>query len=770
MSVGVSQLRGPVPAAGRAGPAPAARDDRGRRLHEPLLDPVTARVVTLLALIAFGAVHWMLMVVPAAGGRALATVAICSAATGLLVLARRLGRLPRAALVAVTIVAGMVLSALAGGIPADLLEPRNWDELGAIVRSGTSALPGARVPYAGLDEQLRLVIPLGGTLLALLGTLLACWPRRGGRFGYTLPALVALVTLYAVPAVSLIIGAEFLRGALLALLVLAFLRLHRLRRRDATAALGVAGGAAVLALAAAPALDTADPWFDYEAWAQDAAGANSTAFNWSHSYGVLSWPRDGRELLRIESRQRSYWKVDDLDVFDGRRWTVLPGGFGRNHSGVLFGGVTPDRFRDWSFDVRVSVRALRSELLPLAGSAGVVDFPQRVASQLRTGVWTVGRPIRRGDAYQATVYLPQPSSRELATAGTEYSLELIPYTSFETVPAGGAPGERPVPVWTPGFYGAEPVLAPRGRVPAADVLEGGSLRRIWRLSQRLRAQSRTPYEYLRAVERYLDDGFRYDEAPPNASRTLDGFLFDTKAGFCQHYSGAMALLLRMGGIPARVATGFAPGSYDRRSKQYVVRDLDAHSWVEAFFPHIGWVTFDPTPAAAPPRSQALSDAASAASGDERDLGTTQVTTPKPFIEPKGGGTPWVAIAGAGLAVALLAGLGRWALVRHRRPRTGPVTELERALRSAGVTVPPGATLQALEARLRRWPAAVEYVAALRAQRFGAGAAGPTAAQRRGLRRALGHGRGPLARARTWAALPPRLRHPGRPRTPGLDLH
>jgi hypothetical protein len=290
------------------------------------------------------------------------------------------------------------------------------------------------------------------------------------------------------------------------------------------------------------------------------------------------------------------------------------------------------------------------------------------------------------------------------------------------------------------------------------VLEASPLRRIWRLSERLRAASSTPYEYVKAVERHLDEGFTYSEVPPSASRTLDGFLFDTKSGFCQHYSGAMALLLRMGGIPARVATGFAPGSYDRRAKEYVVRDLDAHSWVEAFFPHIGWVTFDPTPAAAPPRSQALSDAATAARGDVRDLGTTQVSTPKPFIEARDDEAAWGTI-GAVLLAALAAGGAAWLVLARRRPRPGALTELERALRSAGVPVPPGATLQALEARLSRWPGAAEYVAALRAQRYGPGTAGPTAAQRRRLRRALGHGRGPLTRARTWLALPPRMHRP-----------
>ncbi len=128
----------------------------------------------------------------------------------------------------------------------------------------------------------------------------------------------------------------------------------------------------------------------------------------------------------------------------------------------------------------------------------------------------------------------------------------------------------------------------------------------WRLAKRLMRQSRTPYDYVTNVDRYLHDGFSYDETPDPVSpgrATLDGFLLETKSGYCQHFSGAMALLLRMGGVPARVVTGFSPGGYSERKHAWIVRDTDAHSWVEAWFDGLGWVTFDPTPSATPARSQ-----------------------------------------------------------------------------------------------------------------------------------------------------------------------
>src|ERR1700743_3981975 len=65
----------------------------------------------------------------------------------------------------------------------------------------------------------------------------------------------------------------------------------------------------------------------------------------------------------------------------------------------------------------------------------------------------------------------------------------------------------------------------------------------------------------------------------------------------------MALLLRMGGVAARVATGFTPGGYSAHQKQWIVRDTDAHAWDEVWFDGYGWVTIDPTPDASPARSQ-----------------------------------------------------------------------------------------------------------------------------------------------------------------------
>jgi len=76
---------------------------------------------------------------------------------------------------------------------------------------------------------------------------------------------------------------------------------------------------------------------------------------------------------------------------------------------------------------------------------------------------------------------------------------------------------------------------------------------------------------------------------------LATFLFEAKAGHCEYFASSMAILLRAAGIPTRVINGFLLGEYNPVGRDYIIRESDAHSWVEVYIPGQGWVEFDPTP-------------------------------------------------------------------------------------------------------------------------------------------------------------------------------
>ncbi len=117
-------------------------------------------------------------------------------------------------------------------------------------------------------------------------------------------------------------------------------------------------------------------------------------------------------------------------------------------------------------------------------------------------------------------------------------------------------------------------------------------------TQRIAGKATNPYAATVAIEAWLrsSGGFTYDETPPRVQGApLVQFVTRTKRGYCQHFAGAMALMLRYLGIPARVAAGFTSGSYDKEAGTWSVNDREAHTWVEVWFKGYGWLPFDPTP-------------------------------------------------------------------------------------------------------------------------------------------------------------------------------
>ena len=173
--------------------------------------------------------------------------------------------------------------------------------------------------------------------------------------------------------------------------------------------------------------------------------------------------------------------------------------------------------------------------------------------------------------------------------------------------------------------------------------------RIAKLAEEISASSTSNYDKALAIELYLRTHFGYTLELPRAvpRDPLANFLFERKQGHCEYFASSMAVMLRSLRIPSRIVNGFRTGEFNDLTGQYVVRASNAHSWVEAYFPGSGWVSFDPTPSDSLPtrtgwsRLQLYVDAAASFwrewiinydAGHQRTLGQEAASSSRRFFE------------------------------------------------------------------------------------------------------------------------------------------
>jgi transglutaminase-like putative cysteine protease len=123
-----------------------------------------------------------------------------------------------------------------------------------------------------------------------------------------------------------------------------------------------------------------------------------------------------------------------------------------------------------------------------------------------------------------------------------------------------------------------------------------SIPRVTELAESITAEKSTNFEKVIAIERYLQKNYKYTmtDFPFNLRDPISEFLFEKKSGHCEYFASGMVILLRTIGIPARLVNGFLEGEYNEIGGFYLVRNSDAHSWVEVYF-NGQWIPFDPSP-------------------------------------------------------------------------------------------------------------------------------------------------------------------------------
>lgn len=466
------------------------------------------------------------------------------------------------------------------------------------IRQGFLDFYDTQLPFNRLDFQLMhsvLLLAIFG-FVALAGVFIVA--RR--------PVLAALTVVAGVGWPATIMPGEFpLRTGAFALAgVFAILFLLREGARPARGLAQAAGvGAALLAVAvvasttdaiAKPAFLSWQSWDPYDR-PDDPV---SVDYIWNSNYNGISFPKKQTPVLRIkvEGPKRSlYWRATTLDDYTGQEWdesqSLAEATETEQIDVVGKDKLLPAAARNEDNWIRqdVTVEALRDR--HLIGSAQPVRWRPGTDAPVQTDdgdVVILPRSLQRDQRYTVWSYIPRAKPSQLNRFKGDYPDSLGRYLEIVY---------QPVPEW------AAPDRSAQMAVFFAqndDNFEVSSNRPLYEIASGVTAKARSPYQAVVALESWFREGggFTYDEKPEQpigGEPALVYFAQTSKEGYCQHYAGAMAAMLRFLGIPARVAAGFTSGTYDKGKKEWLVTDHNAHTWVEVWFPRFGWLPFDPTP-------------------------------------------------------------------------------------------------------------------------------------------------------------------------------
>jgi transglutaminase-like putative cysteine protease len=434
-----------------------------------------------------------------------------------------------------------------------------------------------RLPFDSAEHPQMHAVILTAIFGFTLAVALAVAARR---------ALLAVVLFFVAagwPATLLSGGNELGRG--LAILAVALALLAGMTERPSRLAL-IAAGAVLggsLALSSSPAV-AKSAFLDWQHWDfyTHPQKSVSVRYIWDARYDGVRFPKKKTTVLTIQAPNTPYyWRATVLDRFDGTHWLedVWPETAQQRRE------LMPVTARKRSYVVRqkVTVAALEDNHV-IGASIPTTNDLGKAAAYEGQGVSRVIGGLQRGQHYSVSSYAPRPTPEELVRVRSSYPKALTkPGRELDLIRGVTAP-----PFGTPG-------RAARLSKPLTGRLSPYA--KLYQRARQVAGETSSPYAATVALETWFRStgGFTYSQQPGAIPGLppLVGFVIDTKTGYCQHFAGAMALMLRLLGIPARVAAGFVPGHY--RGDFWEVTDHDAHTWVEVWFRGYGWLPFDPTP-------------------------------------------------------------------------------------------------------------------------------------------------------------------------------
>ncbi|WP_284014845.1 transglutaminase TgpA family protein [Halobaculum litoreum] len=255
----------------------------------------------------------------------------------------------------------------------------------------------------------------------------------------------------------------------------------------------------------------------------------------------------------VETTRPTYWRTGAFDAYTGQGWART----GESQSSD--GTVDTAGLRDERIDYRVTLQK-DAAAVPTAWQPARVSLPTDSLYELPGRSLASADGLPSGTTYTGVSYAPPDDPAVLASAGRDYPSS----------------------------------VADR----YATLSENRSSDRVAAFTDELTANASSPYETAVTVERWLEANRDYSlnsSHDAEAGTVTEQFLFEMETGYCEYFATAMTVMLRTQDVPARYVVGYSAGQ-PTGDGEYTVRAMNAHAWVEVYFPDVGWVRFDPTPA------------------------------------------------------------------------------------------------------------------------------------------------------------------------------
>ncbi len=265
-----------------------------------------------------------------------------------------------------------------------------------------------------------------------------------------------------------------------------------------------------------------------------------------------------RVVMTVDAQQGRFWRAVAYDFYTGNGW--------RTTETDKVDRINPTVLGREKFDATFEMLVPQQNLLFAANEPVRASVPYQFQTGADKTYSTALRAVRGGQAsakYTVTSYVSVADKAALRRASNTY------------------------PDYIRQKYLQLPSTLPQ---------------RVRDLAHKVAGDQADPYNKAEVVESYLRTTYRYApvvRAPPPGRDPVDFFLFDLKEDFCEYFASAMVVMLRELGVPARVVEGYTAGTLDPATGKFVVKELDAHAWVEVYFPLYGWIEFEPTPSQAP---------------------------------------------------------------------------------------------------------------------------------------------------------------------------